>query len=294
MKKIFITSALLIPLLFSAISYPVSAENSNLKLKLQIGSKKVVINDTTTAELLQSPFIKESKTYVPIRFISERLNADVKWDQKKKQVTIIKDNNTITLTINSKQVVVNNTNQSLESPALIINGTTFVPLRFVSQNLNANVVWEQSTKSITIQTSSGTSVTPTPSPSNPTVKTENEKIKDVLQKQIDYLNNKDAAGAISLSYKPIESVEQLQSNLDTYNMEYELDGVTDIKINGSEASALVSRIAKRYAVAYTPEGPEKYLEVNMKLVLDTSLVKVNGEWKIYRVATKSSTNLNQK
>lgn len=115
----------------------------------------------------------------------------------------------------------------------------------------------------------------------------------MLQRQIDYLNNKDAAGALSITYKPTETKEELQINLDMYNNEYSLESVTDISINGTKASALVSRIVKRYAVAYTEAREERYLEVHMRILLDTTLIKENGVWKVYRVSNKGITNLNK-
>lgn len=289
MNKRLISSVLLSPLLLSTIAYSASAASDSLKVKLQIGNKTVVINDVQNEQLLQPPFIKDAITYVPIRFISERLKAGVKWDQKAQRVTIVKDNKTIVLTINSKSVIVNNSTQSIESPALIVNGATFVPLRFISENLNTTVMWDQKNHSITIQERGNIQNNSNPAATD--VKTDEDTIKEVLQKQIDYLNNKDAAGALSISYKPTETKEELQINLEMYNNEYTLESVTDISINGTNASALVSRIVKRYAVAYTEAGEERYLEVHMRILLETTLVKENGVWKVYRVANKGITNL---
>ncbi|MEK4328142.1 copper amine oxidase N-terminal domain-containing protein [Paenibacillus sp. FSL R7-0312] len=303
--------AMLIPLVFSTLTtYSVSAASDSLKLKLQIGSKTVVINETQSAQLLQSPFIKDNSTYIPLRFISEQLNAGVQWDQKNKVVTITKDDKIITLKVNDKQVKINDSIQSLESPALIVGGATFVPLRFVSENLNVSLTWEQKSQSITIQTQSGagttsdaaaTSNTVTTSnagtntkPVTPNAKTDEEQIREVIQTHIDYLNNKDAAGVLRITYKPTETKEQLQSNFDTYDMEYSIDNVSDISVKGSEATALVTRIAKRYAFDFNKVEPEKYLEVHMKIVFDTSFVKVNGEWKVYRLSNKGTTNLLKK
>ncbi|MNC53118.1 hypothetical protein D3C75_1025050 [compost metagenome] len=78
-----------------------------------------------------------------------------------------------------------------------------------------------------------------------------------------------------------------------YNNEYSLESITDISINGTKASALVSRIVKRYAVAYTEAGEERYLEVHMRILLDTTLIKDDGVWKVYRVSNKGITNLNK-
>ncbi|MEK5280374.1 copper amine oxidase N-terminal domain-containing protein [Paenibacillus sp. FSL H7-0735] len=304
MRKILI-KAMLIPLTFSTLTtYSVSASSNSLKLKLEIGSKTVVINETQSAQLLQSPFIKDNSTYVPLRFISEQLNAGVQWDQKNKVVTITKDDKIIILKVDDKQVKINDSVQSLESPVLIVGGATFVPLRFVSENLNVSLTWEQKSQSITIQTQSGagansnavtTSDTATNTkPVTPNIKTDEEQIREVIQTHIDYLNNKDADGVLRITYKPTETKEQLQTNFDNYDMEYSIDSVSNITVKGFEATALVTRIAKRYAVDFNKVEPEKYLEVHMKIVFDTSFVKVNGEWKVNRLNNKGTTNLLQK
>ncbi|MDP4133019.1 MAG: stalk domain-containing protein [Bacillota bacterium] len=57
----------------------------------------------------------------------------------------------ISLTIDSKEAGINGKNVVLASPATIKDGTTLVPLRFVSESLGATVSWEDSTKTVTIR-----------------------------------------------------------------------------------------------------------------------------------------------
>lgn len=105
-----------------------------------------------------APFITNGTTYVPIRFISEGLNiTNISWNNDSKSVTIKKDSDTLRILINKNYAYKNGTLISVPSPALIINGRTFVPLRFVSENLNANVEWQESTNTVLITTRSQTS-----------------------------------------------------------------------------------------------------------------------------------------
>lgn len=66
-------------------------------------------------------------------------------------MTIIKGKKEIKLVINSKTVRVNNVqNQLLLAPKLI-NGTTMVPIRFISENLDSDVYWDPVTNTIVIR-----------------------------------------------------------------------------------------------------------------------------------------------
>lgn len=43
------------------------------------------------------PYIKNNRTYVPIRFIAEELGYDVKWDGANRKVTMTNDGTTVDL-----------------------------------------------------------------------------------------------------------------------------------------------------------------------------------------------------
>lgn len=56
---------------------------------LVIGSTGAVVNDKLFT-LNIAPYIENDRTYVPVRFVSEALGANVQWDDNTKTVTIIK------------------------------------------------------------------------------------------------------------------------------------------------------------------------------------------------------------
>ncbi|MBQ7758006.1 MAG: copper amine oxidase N-terminal domain-containing protein [Anaerotignum sp.] len=58
-------------------------------VKLEIGSDKATVNGETK-ELDVPAFVKDGRTFLPIRFISEALGANVDWDAATKTVTIWK------------------------------------------------------------------------------------------------------------------------------------------------------------------------------------------------------------
>lgn len=97
-----------------------------------------------------APFIRDGRTLVPFRAISEALNAEVSWDQAERSVTVTRDGVTVKLFIDSKTAYVNDEQLTLEVPAAIENGSTVIPIRFVSEALEAAVKWEAESQSVVI------------------------------------------------------------------------------------------------------------------------------------------------
>ena len=89
------------------------------------------------------PYIKEGRTLAPIRAILEALGMTVSWDSATQTATAVKGNLTITVSINSHVAYVNNEQKTLDVPAEITNGRTFVPVRFFAEALGMNVGWDE-------------------------------------------------------------------------------------------------------------------------------------------------------
>jgi len=56
-------------------------------ISMQIGSTKAIINNKVV-NLDAPPEIKDGRTFVPIRFVSEALGASVDWNEKTRTVMI--------------------------------------------------------------------------------------------------------------------------------------------------------------------------------------------------------------
>ncbi|MGC9001012.1 copper amine oxidase N-terminal domain-containing protein, partial [Caldisericum sp.] len=79
----------------------------------------------------------------------------VSWDGVARKVTITLSSNTIELWIGKNTATVNGITKPIDSTNSkvvpeIINGRTMLPLRFVAENLGADVQWDGTTKTITI------------------------------------------------------------------------------------------------------------------------------------------------
>lgn len=56
-------------------------------IKLKIGDKSIKVNGTHKS-IDVAPFLKDRRTFVPVRFVSEALGYNVEWNDKTKEVTI--------------------------------------------------------------------------------------------------------------------------------------------------------------------------------------------------------------
>jgi hypothetical protein len=120
------------------------------EVSLKVGSKTAII-DGESQTLDAAPYIKNNSTLVPFRFIAEGFEAEVAWNGKTRQAVIQDGNTKIVLTVGSKTAYVNGKRILLAVPAEIKQNRVFVPVRFVSESLNAKVLWNSKTRTVTIQ-----------------------------------------------------------------------------------------------------------------------------------------------
>lgn len=119
------------------------------KIILTIGETKATVFGKTVENDV-APMVVNERTMLPIRFIAEALGAEVEWDGDTQTVTIVKDDIEIIITIDSDEAIVNGETIILDSPAFTENQRTYLPLRFISENLGANVDWDGDTQTVTI------------------------------------------------------------------------------------------------------------------------------------------------
>ncbi len=98
------------------------------------------------------PIIIDGTSYVPVRPVSEALGASVWWNSESKTVGINKEDTKIAFIIGADTARVNG--EEVPTPkSRIINNTTYVPIRFISEVLQYQVDWDSSTKTVSITTS---------------------------------------------------------------------------------------------------------------------------------------------
>ncbi|AWB43145.1 hypothetical protein DCC85_02115 [Paenibacillus sp. CAA11] len=117
---------------------------------------QVEVNGKSTSLTDAQPFMdKNQRMQVPIRFISEALGAKVGYDAGKKLITLTQGSKVITLTTGSKSFTVNGQTQQMDTSAVERSSRIYVPLRFVSQALDAQLSWDPETNSVKVTSPDG-------------------------------------------------------------------------------------------------------------------------------------------
>ncbi|WP_270168938.1 phosphodiester glycosidase family protein [Paenibacillus sp. SYP-B4298] len=131
MKKLILTAALL---LFAATAIPT-------------GAAEAASNKDKTFGYLNT---ETNSTFVPIRFLSEYAGAKITWTAADKRIDISKGKDSIVLYVGRTQAMINGEQQKLSAAPFEEGGSTYVPLRFVSQALSVQLAWQADTSSVSV------------------------------------------------------------------------------------------------------------------------------------------------
>ncbi len=146
--SLFLTITLAFTLLMSTTTY--AEQNKQI---LVVESNQGIISVSFNGENIEfdvAPQIINERTMVPLRAIFEALGATVDWNDDTQTVTSIKDNTTISLTINNPTMYINDETVVLDSPACLVNGRTLVPVRAISEAFAIQVEWKENTTPVPI------------------------------------------------------------------------------------------------------------------------------------------------
>lgn len=97
------------------------------------------------------PYIDDnSRTLVPVRFVAESMNITVKWEEngKRNNITLSKGNINVDIKIGDKFALVNGRQQNLDTGAVLLNDRAYVPLRFLSELMGAQITWDSDNNTV--------------------------------------------------------------------------------------------------------------------------------------------------
>lgn len=98
-----------------------------------------------------APIAIEGRTYLPLRFIVDQvLQAELKWEPEKGTITVTKEGKEIVVTIGQTTALVDGVAVNLDAPPIVKNGSTLLPLRFMSDHFNISITYDKATKMITL------------------------------------------------------------------------------------------------------------------------------------------------
>lgn len=109
--------------------------------KVELNGNKLLIKE--------SPIERNGVTYVPLRTV-ENLGATVSWDNNTNTATIKHGYNTIEQRIGSDTALVNTKVVKVPAAAIKHNGTTYVPIRFISDVIGSDIKFDKPTNTVSI------------------------------------------------------------------------------------------------------------------------------------------------
>lgn len=150
--------------------------NSTNSIKVQSMNVKMVFDGVSIQQPTgQYAFIYNNTTYVPVRFISNALQKSVTWDAKNLKVTVAEPSSSELVVLKeylmnaangkstsseTKSIVLNKVKASYVfngsakpvptgQSSYMLNGSLYVPLRFISESIGTVISWDQKSKTIT-------------------------------------------------------------------------------------------------------------------------------------------------
>jgi hypothetical protein len=150
MKKRTISLTLAAVTLFSCLSIPTASAVS-----IEATGVQVTVNDEVIEFPDAQPFVDEnSRTLIPVRFVTEAMGAEVTWNQDSQTANISKDGITVQITIGQKNLKVTEDGKTskvkMDTAAVAKDGRTYVPIRFVAEALGAYVDYSSLYQSVEI------------------------------------------------------------------------------------------------------------------------------------------------
>lgn len=149
MKKLLSTVAIILTTVMLLTVAPVFADNGDVEISFKVGDSTLMINGV--AKTVETPYVVGTgTTLVPVRVITEAFGAKVDWDNDTRTAILEYEGIKILLQIGNITAEVNGKAQTLLAAPELTNGSTMVPLRFISETFNATVDYEPETEAITV------------------------------------------------------------------------------------------------------------------------------------------------
>ncbi|MBC8140167.1 MAG: hypothetical protein H7Y38_01860 [Armatimonadetes bacterium] len=134
-----------------------TAPNGDTVITVTVDDAPVVFAATSR------PRMVGGRVLVPLRGVVEKLGGDIQYDPLTKVISGAQASKSMQfrLRVGSSEALLNGNATSMDSKPLIVNGITYVPLRFVSEAMGAQVVWDAARRTVVIAASGNVAVVKT-------------------------------------------------------------------------------------------------------------------------------------
>jgi hypothetical protein len=101
-----------------------------------------------------APVNADGRILVPMRAVFEAMGADVSWSGEDLTVSARTAGHSLSFAIDGHTAQIDGQARFMDAPARLIDGNTMVPLRFVSESLDAVVSWYGASKTVVLESAS--------------------------------------------------------------------------------------------------------------------------------------------
>ena len=136
------------------VTYTVPRTQGSVTIDLTVGKTGMIINGMES-ETDSAPVIRSGRTMLPVRALIEALGGSVTWNGTTRVTTVVLGGRTVQLTVGSNKAVVDGRQVVIDSANAavvpeIINGRTYLPLRFLADSLGISVAWDASSQTVSV------------------------------------------------------------------------------------------------------------------------------------------------
>lgn len=212
--------------------------------------------------------IEHGRMLIPLRAVSEQLDAVVFWNQGEKSIRITRGKRELLLHINSRAALLNNAAFSLDVPAKIYSGTTYLPARAFAEAFGGTALWSQQERKATI----------TIGQSQVYIYTEPLKPWRMSQERINVLHEQINEATDLSSYSQIRTYFRPYFTDSFINKIIHSNGIKNnaILTNQTDITYSSTTAARMHQSAYFESGP-----INLELVDRFVFYKfVDNQWKV--------------
>lgn len=241
----------------------------------------VIPTQASGNEIIEHGILKNNRVLIPIRAVSQNMGIDVKWNQFQKTAQLTKGETVITLAVQFKRALVNQDRVDFDAPVELIQNTTYVPLRFVSQTMGADVKWDQKTKEATVILDGKQVVVKLIKPKFqvPT----NQRLSDSriarLSEKLNEASDLSKVKQVRTYFKPFFTDRLIQQII-------EQEGLHFKEMNFDMNTATVNYASNTSAILIQSYIPGNILTGELHYVFDREahIIYANGAWKVDKVS----------
>ena len=111
---------------------------------------RLVIDGGLVEDLTAPPIIINDRTLVPVREVFERVGGVVGWNETHRQVSLFYGDEVLVMTIDETSVNLNGNVIEMQTPPIIHNERTMVPLRFPAEMFGFEVDWDNNARAAVV------------------------------------------------------------------------------------------------------------------------------------------------